>query len=69
MLRFSGIDARVERAAWLGSGVFVLLLVVGTLAFTTDGMLRAGARAVKWALNVAHHRWPRSAELPDRVLQ
>ena len=49
--RLGSLDVRLERAAWLGAGVFVLLLVLGFAAFTTDGLLRTVARVAQWVLN------------------
>jgi uncharacterized protein (TIRG00374 family) len=68
MLHLGGIDDRLERAAWLGTGVFVVLLVVGTLAFSVDGFLRAVARAVQWSLNLVRRGRAPSTDLPVRVL-
>ena len=39
MLHLGGVDARLERAAWLGAGAFVVLLLVGIAALTGDGLL------------------------------
>ena len=73
MLWAGNIDPRLERAAWLGSGVFVVMLVLGILAFTRDGVLRVAARGVQWALNlvrrVIHRDRPPSDDLPNRVLE
>jgi uncharacterized protein (TIRG00374 family) len=68
MLHIGGIDARLEQAAWLGTGVFVLLLIVGTLAFTVDGFLRAVARAAQWVLNLVRRKRPPLEAVPERVL-
>ena len=67
--RLGNLDARLERAAWLGAGVFVLLLVLGFAAFTTDGLLRTVARVAQWVLNRVRRRRPPSADLPERVLE
>ena len=67
--RLRNIDARLERAAWLGAGVFVFLAFLGFAAFTTDGLLRTLARAAQWVLNRVRRRRPRSADLPERVLE
>ncbi len=69
MLHLGGIDGRLERAAWVGSGVFVLMLVIGLVAFTTDGLLRTVARAARWTLNHVHRRRPPSTDLPERVIE
>jgi len=69
MLHFGNIDSRLERAAWLGSGVFVILLLVGILAFTRDGLLRVAARVVQWTLNLVHRHQPPTHDLPTRVLE
>jgi uncharacterized protein (TIRG00374 family) len=69
MLHFGGIDSRLERAAWLGSGAFVLLLLFGIAAFTIDAFLRVVARAVQSVLNLVRRRAPRVVGLPDRVLE
>jgi len=73
MLWVGNIDARLERAAWLGSGVFVVMLVVGILAFTRDGFLRVTTRVAQWALNLArrvfHRDRPASDDLQKRVLE
>ncbi len=69
MLRAGGIDSRLERAAWLGLAVFVSLLLLGTVAFTTDALLCFVARVVEWVLNIRHRRHPSIADLPERVLQ
>jgi len=63
------IDVRLERAAWLGLGVFVVLVVVGVLAFTVDAFIRGIARAVQWLRNLVLRRRPRMAGLPERVLE
>jgi uncharacterized protein (TIRG00374 family) len=73
MLWLGNIDRRLQRAAWLGSGVFVIMMVLGTLAFTRDGLLRVAARFVQWVLNavgrVLHRdRSPRD-DLPNRVIE
>ena len=67
--RLRHIDARLERAAWLGAGVFVFLAFLGFAAFTTDALLRNFARAAQWVLNRVRRRRPRSADLPERVLE
>ncbi|HEV7535370.1 MAG TPA: flippase-like domain-containing protein, partial [Acidimicrobiia bacterium] len=69
MLHVGGIDPRLERAAWLGSGVFVLLLLVGITAFTTDGLLRFAGGVAQWVLNHLHPRRPPVGDLADRWLQ
>jgi uncharacterized protein (TIRG00374 family) len=69
VLHLGGIDTRLERAAWLGSGVFVLLLLFGAAAFTIDGFLRLIASAAQWALNLWHRHRPPVTDLPDRVLE
>ncbi len=69
MLHAGGIDSRLERAAWLGAGAFVVLFLFGVAAFTLDGFLRFGARAVQWILNVVHRRRVPTVDLPDRVLE
>jgi len=68
MLHLGGIDDRLERAAWLGSGVFVVMLVAGILAFSVDGFLRGLARALQWVLNVVRRRKAPTTDLPVRVL-
>ena len=67
--RLGTLDVRLERAAWMGAGVFVVLLVLGFVAFTTDGMLRTIARASQWVLNLVRRRRPPSTDLPDSVLE
>ena len=69
VLHFGGIDSRLEHAAWLGSGVFVVLLLVGAAAFTIDGFLRLVAGAVQWAQNLLHRKRPPVTDLPVRVLE
>jgi uncharacterized protein (TIRG00374 family) len=69
MLHLGGIDSRLERAAWLGSGVFVLLLLVGAAAFTMDGFLRAVASAAQWGVNLVHRRRAPVVDLPDRMIE
>ena len=68
MLHFGGIDDRLEKAAWLGTGVFAVLLVIGILAFSLDGFLRAIARAVQWVLNLVRRGKPPTTDLPVRVV-
>lgn len=69
MLHFGGIDGRLERAAWIGGGVFFLMVVLGILAFTTDGLLRGVSRAAQWVMNhVRRHRAP-SNDLPEDVIE
>ena len=67
--RLGSLDVRLERAAWLGAGVFVLLLVLGFVAFTTDGLLRTVARVAQWVLNRVRRRRPPSADIPESVLE
>ena len=67
--RLANLDARLERAAWLGAGAFVFLLLLGFAAFTTDGLLRTCARGAQWVLNRVRRRRPPSADLPERVLE
>ena len=67
--RLANLDARLERAAWLGAGAFVVLLLLGFAAFTTDGLLRTVARGAQWVLNRVRRRRPPSADLPERVLE
>ena len=74
MLWIGNIDRRLERAAWLGSGVFVIMLVLGALAFTRDGVLRVTARFVQNASQSRRARdAPRSTAgrttYRDRVLE
>jgi uncharacterized protein (TIRG00374 family) len=67
--RLANIDARLERASWYGAGAFVVLLLLGFVAFTTDRPLRTFGRAVQWVQNhVRRHRAP-SDGLPDRVIE
>ncbi len=67
--RLAHIDARLERASWLGAGAFLILLLLGFAAFTTDGLLRTLAGATQWVLNHVRRRKPRSADMPQRVLE
>ncbi len=67
--RVGNLDARLERAAWLGTGVFVVLLVLGFAAFTWDGLLRTVARGTEWVLNRVRRRRPRTVDLAERVLK
>jgi uncharacterized protein (TIRG00374 family) len=69
MLRLGGIDSRLEVAAWLGSSVFVVLLLAGIAAFKVDGFLRAVARAAQWTLNHVRRHQPPATDLPQRVLE
>ena len=66
--RVGNVDARLERAAWLGTGAFVLLLLIGFAAFTTDGLLRTVARGTEWVLNRVRRRRPRTVGLAERLL-
>ena len=66
--RVGNLDARLERAAWLGTGAFVVLLLVGFAAFTTDGLLRTVARGTEWVLNRVRRRRPHTVGLPERLL-
>jgi uncharacterized protein (TIRG00374 family) len=66
--RLVDIDVRLERASWYGAGVFVLLLLLGLAAFTTDGLLRTIGRGAQWVLNRVRRRRPPSTDLPERVL-
>lgn len=68
LLRMNDVDPRLERAAWLGLGVFVVLLLVGIGAFTFDRGLRAVANAIEWAVNLVRRRKPKTHGLPDRVI-
>jgi uncharacterized protein (TIRG00374 family) len=67
--RAGNVDARLERAAWLGMGTFVVLLLLGFAAFTWDGLLRTVARGTQWVLNRVRRRRPRTVDLPERVLE
>jgi uncharacterized protein (TIRG00374 family) len=69
MLHVGGIDSRLERAAWLGAGVFVLLFLVGVLTFTRDKFILVLARAGQWVLNLVRRRRPPLVDLPGRVLE
>jgi uncharacterized protein (TIRG00374 family) len=68
MLREGGIDARLERAAWLGLGAFVVLFVVGALAMTLDGPLRAAGRAAQWVLNHVRRKRAPVEHLDDEIV-
>src|SRR6185437_606201 len=67
----SDIDPRLEHAAWLGSGVFVILMGLGALAFTLDGFVRALGTAAQWAVNLFERirRKPRTSDLTERIMQ
>jgi uncharacterized protein (TIRG00374 family) len=69
VFRMEHIDVRLERAAVLGLVVFVVLLLVGVAAFTVDAVLRGGAIAVQWGLNLARRHQPRTTDLPERTLE
>ncbi len=66
--RVGNLDERLERAAWLGSGAFVVLVAVGFVAFTTDRPLRGTARAVQGLLNRVRRRRPPTTDLPERAI-
>ena len=67
--RLANLDTRLERASWLGAGAFVILLLLGFAAFTTDVLLGTAARGAQWVLNRVRRRKPRSTEMPQRVLE
>jgi hypothetical protein len=67
--RLANLDARLERAAGLGTGAFLILLLLGFVAFTTDGLLRTLARAAQWVLNRVRRHTPPSTDLAERVLE
>ena len=67
--RLGNLDPRLERAAWLGAGAFVVLMLLGFAAFTTDGLLRTVARGAQWVLSRVRRRKPPSGDLPERVLE
>jgi uncharacterized protein (TIRG00374 family) len=67
--RLGNLNPRLERAAWLGAGAFVFLLLLGFAAFTTDGLLRTFGRAAQWVLNRVRWRRPPTGDLPERVLE
>lgn len=69
VFRTQEIDARLEHAAVLGLVVFLVLLLVGVLAFTVDAVLRDGARAVQWVLNRVRRKRPPTFDLPERALE
>ena len=69
MLRLGHLDSRLQRAAWLGSGVFVIMLIVGIAAFTFDRLVHGFAEAVEWVLNKVRRRRQPTHDLPDRVLE
>lgn len=67
--RARNLDARLERAAWFGSGVFVVLLLLGFAAFAWDGLLRTVARGTEWVLNRVRRRRAPTVGLPEHVLE
>lgn len=68
VLRAGGIDDRLERAAWLGLGAFVVLFVLGALAMTLDGPLRAVGRAGQWIANHVRRKRERVEHLDEQFL-
>lgn len=57
----------LAQSAWLGAGVFVLLVMAGGLLLTTERPLTALARAIQWMRNrIKRHAAPRT-DLPDRL--
>jgi uncharacterized protein (TIRG00374 family) len=67
--RIEHIDSRLETASWLGLGVFVVLFVVGAIAFTLDRPLRAVGSAAQWLVNHVRRRKPPVRDLGNRLVE
>ena len=63
------INHSLATAAFLGLGVLVLLLVVGTAAFASDAPLELAGRAVQWLLNATVRRHRQLKGLPQELLE
>src|SRR5271165_7633689 len=59
----------LANAAYLGIGVFIVLLAAGTAAFLTDRPLELAGRAIQWLLNATVRRRRPVTQLPQELLQ
>ncbi|MEP6476291.1 MAG: lysylphosphatidylglycerol synthase transmembrane domain-containing protein [Actinomycetota bacterium] len=58
----------LAQSAWLGAGVFVLAMAVGTVFITTDGPLRATGRVIQMIRNRMRRGRAPTTDLPDRLV-
>lgn len=56
------------RAAWLGLGVFVVMLAVGAVLLWSTGPLVRLGRASQWLANRLRRHQPPTTDLPERLL-
>jgi uncharacterized protein (TIRG00374 family) len=62
------VPSGLAQSAWLGGGVFVLAMAVGTVFVTTDGPLRATGRAIQAVRNRLRRVVGPLTDLPDRLV-
>ena len=62
------VDHRLDVAAYLGAIVFLLLLAIGTAAFSTDAPLTLAGRGVQRLLNATVRRRNPVTDLPQELL-
>jgi uncharacterized protein (TIRG00374 family) len=63
------VDEGLAQAAYLGAGVFVLMVVAGVAVFVWDLPLRLAGRAVAWTLDRTVRRHQPVVGLPERLLR
>ncbi len=63
----SGVARRLEAAAWIGAGAFVIVVGLGALLLFTDRPLAAVGRAIQWLINRMPWRKTDVTQLPTRL--
>jgi uncharacterized protein (TIRG00374 family) len=63
------VQEGLAQSAYLGAGVFLLMLVTGAVLFVWDRPLELVGRAVQWILNRVRRKRPRLQGLPERLRQ
>jgi uncharacterized protein (TIRG00374 family) len=67
-LHAGNIDARLEHAAWLGLGAFVVLFALGAIAMSFDKPLHVVGRGAQWVLNHVRRKREPVADLDARLV-
>jgi uncharacterized protein (TIRG00374 family) len=62
------VSRGLATAAYLGIGVFVLVIAAGAVLFVTDAPLEVAGRAIQWALNATVRRRRKLTGLPQELL-
>jgi uncharacterized protein (TIRG00374 family) len=62
------VDDGLAQAAWLGAGVFVVMLIAGMLVFGFDRPLELLGRVIRWFASLGRSH-TRASALPDRLLR